>query len=154
MGNKRFSLTTYALVGISLVALYFVGKSVNPPPAPPPPVVTKPTTPVKAPPTPAMNEQSAKATADRQKEMARRRAEAMREAANKPKTASTTKEPAEKFNPNMIQTGADYWHQNQMGKKGEAEMDLKVAAAKKAPQQKTTPPEFKHKSATLPPPVD
>ena len=46
MGNKKFSLTTYVIIVIALGALYFVGKTVTPPPAAPPdPVMCPPVPP-------------------------------------------------------------------------------------------------------------
>ncbi|MCW3100076.1 MAG: hypothetical protein JWL77_5694 [Chthonomonadaceae bacterium] len=134
MGNRRFSLTTYVLVGISLVALYFVGKTVTPPPPAPP----KDPTPVaaKAPPTPPpASPDKMKFDETRAKEEAKARADRMKAlAANAQKnpTANT-----KAFNPTSIDTDSDYWQHAEAGEKGVKEMRTRVAEA--LAKQKTQP---------------
>ena len=133
MGNRRFSMTTYMLVGLSLVALYLVGKTVTPPPpappAPPPPARAPepaptalkkavPDIPGMVPDPPGSAERIAK---DRAAQMDRMMAQHKKEVASAPK--------AGKFNPTSIETGADYWQHAEMGQKGAAEMRVKVAKA-------------------------
>jgi hypothetical protein len=134
MGNRRFSLTTYVLVGISLVALYFVGKTVTPPPPAPP----KDPTPAasKTPPTPVPDSPDKQRFDEtRAKEEAKARADRMKAlAANARKNPDAN---AKAFNPNTIDTDSDYWQHAETGEKGVKEMRTKVADA--LAKQKTQP---------------
>lgn len=127
MANRRFSPVTYALVGISLVMLYFVGKMVTPPPAAPP------APPVAASPPPGANA----AMPDSQARMgdakviaqqaSQERAARMHAMSNGMQShpSEASKKPA--FNPSSIETTADYWHNHDMGENGVKTMRAKVA---------------------------
>jgi len=145
MGNKKFGLTTYVIVGISLVALYFVGKTVTPPPAAPPVEVKPVTAQSPAVPSPTKQEYEARKAADQQKS----RAEKIRETAAHVKTNPQAN--GKEFNPNGIDVDSDYWHDKsiQDGDKGEKAMAAKVAAAK----AKMPPPPQPHAESTAPPPT-
>jgi len=144
MGKKKFSLTTYVIVGIALVALYFVGKTVTPPPAAPP-VEVKPIT-AQAPATPMADKEKyeEKQVADAAKA---RRAQQIREMSAHAPTKQQANVPT--FNPNSIDTeSTTYWQNKSIkdGEKGVQEMTAKVAAAKakmpppKAPQLQAPTP--------------
>ncbi|MCW3054711.1 MAG: hypothetical protein JWN14_3881 [Chthonomonadales bacterium] len=143
MGNKKFGLTTYVIVGISLVALYFVGKTVTPPPAAPP-VEVKPIT-AKSPEAPS---QPKKEFEERKAaEQAKSRAQQIKEM-----SAHTKATPASNvatFNPNGIDTESTTYWQNKSIKEGAVgvkEMAAKVAAAK----AKMPPPEPPHMQKSAP----
>ncbi len=144
MGTRRFSLTTYVLVGLSLGALYFVGRTVTPPPAAPPQEVA-PASAVKvaAPQKPSPD----KLKLEEEKDKAQVQARTM---AMKAKMVQTKNNPAanvKTFNPNMIDVESKYWQDPKIkpGLQGEQEMTAKVEAAKKnekpnAPTPQTSPP--------------
>jgi len=129
MGNKKFGLTTYVIVGISLVALYFVGKTVTPPPAAPP-VEVKPVT-SQSPAAPSEDKRKLEETrAAEQARAAKSREQMIRETAAHVKT--NPKANVKEFNPNGIDTEATYWQDKSIkdGDQGEKAMAAKVAAAK------------------------
>ncbi len=131
MGTRRFSVTTYILVGISLVALYFVGKTVNPPPVGP----AKEITPVQ----PSAAATSAQSMKRQQEEemRAKEQAKMVREyAAHSKKTTIVSK--GIPFNPSGMDTGNEYWQRYGDGKKGVDAMQLKVKKALE--DQKNTAP--------------
>jgi hypothetical protein len=131
MGTRRFSVTTYILVGISLVALYFVGKTVNPPPVGP----AKEIAPVR----PSAAETSAQAMKRQQEEemRAKEQAKMVKEyAAHSKKTTIVSK--GIPFNPTGIDTGNEYWQRYGDGKKGVDAMQEKVKKAL-ADQKQSTP---------------
>ena len=139
MGNRRFSMTTYVIVGVALGALYFVGKLVNPPPPAPPKEVTPvastapahPATP--APPSAEQRQKEAAMQAEKQARMER-----MQKIAKEAKAKPAPK--ANAFNPTAIQTDADYWQHYKDGKKGTEEIEKKVAdALAKQPPRQTAP---------------
>lgn len=143
MGNKRFSATTLVMVGLALIALYFVGTKVTPPPAGPP-VEQKPTAAVQPPPGPSapsaaeLKVSSSRMSADNKNAQDRmKKIQEMQAEAKKHPTPA-----AKPFNPASIETEADYWHKNKMGTQGEQEMRAKVAAAeaeaKKVPAMPVT----------------
>ena len=130
MGNRRFSTTTAVLVGISLVALYYVGKTVTPPPPAPPQEKAAPAAPVapsapppKAaaePPMPHMNQSESETYA------AKQRAEKMQAMI---KATQKSSPPKKTFSATSMDTEADYWQYAKDGKKGTAELRAKVAKA-------------------------
>jgi hypothetical protein len=149
MGNRRFSLTTFILVGVALGALYFVGKTVTPPPAAPPAAAKEaapppgpgPTQPQKAALDPdAKNlKPSSGATAPAQDREARLKAMAQ----HMQKSPANPKPDA--FNPASIDTSTDFWQHASDGEKGVKEMREKVAKALAAEKQQ---------AASAPPPAN
>ncbi len=136
MGNRRFGLTTYVLVAISLVGLYFVAKTVTPPPPGPPQEKTA-TPPANAPApskevTQAMQKEQMQQQAQ-QESMALKRSKQIAAATKAGKT-DPTKKP---FNPTAIDTDSPYWQQADMGKKGTQEIQAKVKKALE--EQKSQP---------------
>lgn len=138
MGNRRFSLTTYVLVGISLVALYFVGKTVTPPPpAPPAPPSASP---AAAGPRPLADKQ-AQAQADQHSRAEEQSARARQEKQRQMMSAAHKSSPVDSkaFNPNMIETDPRYWQQQKDGAQGAKEMRAKVVKANAGLKQPTVP---------------
>lgn len=126
MGNRRFSMTTYVLVGIALVALYFVGKMVTPPPAAPPKEATAASASNGAPQPVVDSPEQRKREMEKEAQETKARTEKMKQmaAANKRAPANS-----KAFNPTTIDTEADYWQHYDMGEKGTKEMRAKVEAA-------------------------
>ena len=136
MGNKRFSMTTYVLVGISLVALYFVGKTVTPPPPVPPALPAA--SPAAAGPRPLADKQSQTDQHSRAEELSAR---ARQEKQRKMMSLSHKNSPVDSkaFNPNMIDTTTGYWQEQKDGAQGAREMQAKVAKANAGLKQPTVP---------------
>lgn len=133
MGNRRFSGTTLVTVLLALVALYFVGTKVTPPPAAPPkeaPPQTVATT--QVPQTP-----QATPAAKPDPTAAMDRATRIKEMAKEMKEHPVT--PKKKFNPTSIEVESSYWQQNRDGQTGVNAMEAKVEKANEAANKSTGP---------------
>ena len=141
MANRRFSPTTFVLVGISLAALYLVGKTVTPPPAAPPPVAASSPSGADG----AMSKPATPAEAKAAVETANARTAKMKQMEMEMSKHTNLPPKKDAFNPSSIETTSDYWHNHAMGDQGVKAMRAKVAKVEE--EQKHTPPEPVHKAA-------
>ena len=151
MGNRRFSVTTYVLVGISLFALYYVGKTVTPPPpvAPPEPRAAPGATPGPAKPNPAAAAEM-KAHQEEEARRAKMRTDKMAEMMKAQKDHPMPNVKA--FNPTTTDTDSDYWQKYKMGQQGSKEMREKVAKALAEQKQHPDVPVKQRPSPVMPGP--
>jgi len=144
MGQKKFGVTTYVIVAIALGALYFVGKTVTPPPAAPPVEVKPVNAKAPDPQSQAKRDYEEKKAAEQQKS----RAQQLRDMAAHMKP-TTPQANVKAFNPNGIDTeSTTYWQNPEIkeGAKGVKAMAAKVAAAR----AKMPPPEAPHMQKSAP----